>query len=255
MPTFSALKNFLRHTIHSLALAERQILGSRKGRSFILPTPDASSIWCHRCGAQQNRIHNFQDYDEQIICKKCIGTCLARDRTVRLGRYDGQWRDAILAVKHGGDRTLAYELGRLLAQQWQQTITTESFICENAIVIPVPMPLARRVERGIDHASEIALGVSKTLGYPMIRCLEHDAGPVQALMTRADRQSRAQRIHWKGIQKRKFRTTATLDLSSSKTIFVVDDVLTTGSTAAQVCAAIRNRLGQVKIVMLVVATT
>lgn len=255
MPTFSALKTFLRHTINSVALAERQILGSRKGRSFILPTPDETIAWCHRCGAPQNRIRNFQDHDEQISCRKCIGVCIARDRTIRLGTYDGQWRDAILAVKHGGDRTLARELGKLLAHQWQQTISSGSFVGDDAIIIPVPMPLARRVERGIDHASEIASGVSKTLGYPMIRCLEHDAGPVQALMTRADRQSRAQRIRWKGIQKRKFRASATLDLPSIETVFVVDDVLTTGSTAAQVCAAIRNRLGSVKIVMLVVATT
>ena len=255
MPTFSALKTFLRHTIHSLALAERQILGSRKGRSFILPTPDATFAWCHRCGAPRNCIHTSQDNDKNFTCKKCIGVCLARDRTIRLGTYEGQWRNAILAVKHGGDRTLARDLGKLLAHQWQQTISSASFVGDDAIIIPVPMPFTRRVERGIDHASEIASGVSKTLGYPMIRCLEHDAGPVQAQMTRADRQARSQRIRWKGIQKRKFRPFTTLDLPSIKTVFVVDDVLTTGSTAAQVCAAIRNRLGPVKIVMLVVATT
>lgn len=249
-----SLKLFFRHTMKSLAIAERQILGTRRGSSIFLPTPDATSAWCHRCGASQNRISNSQDYDEHLSCRKCVGVLLARDRTIRLGTYDGQWRDAILAVKHGGDRALARKLGKLLAQQWQHTITTESFICENAIVIPVPMPFARRVERGIDHASEIASGVSKTLGYPLLRCLEHDAGPVQALLTRADRQSRAQRIHWKGIRKRKFRHFATPDLSSIKTVFVVDDVLTTGSTVAQVCAAVRSRLGSVKIVTLVVAT-
>lgn len=242
------MSSILQHLIRSLAIAERQILGSRRGRSIFLPTPDAASAWCHRCGATRtDGLESLHTDSHPIGCAKCIGVCLARDRTIRLGTYDAEWRNAILAVKHGGDRALAHELGVLLARQWHKALSSAPFTAGGAVVIPIPMPLARRVERGIDHASEIAAGVSKTLCYPLMRCLEHDAGPVQAQLTRADRQIRGQRIRWRP----KWKS----DCTSAATIFVVDDVLTTGFTASQACGAIRARLGSVKIVMLVVATT
>ena len=249
------MSSILQHAIRLLAVAERQILGSRSGRSISLPAPDSICAWCHQCGAPRLGVFESENYFERLGCRKCYGVCLARDRTIRLGTYDNRWREAILAVKHGGDRALARELGTLLARQWQQTIVAHSFIADSAVVIPIPMPLARRVERGIDHAREIAVGVSKALGISMARCLEHDAGPVQAMLTRADRQSRAQRIRWKSASKWEFDARLASDRQAFETIFLVDDVLTTGSTAAQACAAIRSRLGAPQIVMLVVATT
>jgi len=250
------MSSILGHLIRSLAVAERQILGSRRGQTIHLPQRDALTQWCHRCGA--GRSESEQAPPPHITpshitpshitpCHKCAGVLLERDRTIRLGSYESDWRSAILAVKYGCDHTLARNLGSLLAQQWRAQQAHDSCACANSIIVPVPMPLARRIERGIDHTSEIARGFSKALGYPLVRCLEHDAGPVQAELRRSDRQARGQRIrskhNWAG------------DRKPINLVILVDDVLTTGSTAQQACVALRQRLGRVKIALVVVAVT
>lgn len=241
----------LSHLIRSLAIAERQILGSRRGQTIHLPQRDALTKWCHRCGAgcsvsEQDSLPNTTP-PYITPCHKCVGVLLERDRTIRLGAYEHDWRTAILAVKYGRDQRLARTLGSLLAQQWRAQPALDSFAWNNTIIVPVPMPLARRVERGIDHTREIARGFSKALGYQLVRCLEHDAGPVQAELRQSQRQTRDRRIrakkNWTG------------DRNPIDHVILVDDVLTTGSTAQQACVALRQRLGRVKIAMAVVAVT
>ena len=242
------MSSLLRRIVCSLAIAERQILGSHRGGAASLPIPDISHAWCHRCGATIPASDRVQDFESiATACRQCQGGRRARDRTTRLGVYDDQWREAILAVKHGRDRALARKLGTLLAVQWLRDSERSTGLLLDAIVVPVPMPFARRVERGINHASEIATAVSKRLGCPLLRCLEHAPGPTQAQLTRESRRSRPKRIH--------LRERGMPDLSSARLVFLVDDVLTTGSTADQSCNALRGAMGWVRIEMLVVAVT
>lgn len=236
---------WLRRFFQIVALAERQLLASRAQSLAQLPTPDRPEVWCHRCGATRSTplaaSHNASTVSS---CRRCAGIRLERARTVRLATYDSQWRDAILKVKHAGDRPLARELGKLLAQQLLREAKSESIALDSAIIVPVPMPLARRIERGIDHTHEVAKGISAVTGIPVSRCLMHRAGPVQAELTESMRRERIQRIEWHG------KSPA---IPHPRIVFLVDDVLTTGSTLLQASMAIRTALPSATIIALVIA--
>ncbi len=221
----------------TLALVERQILASRVQGATRLPLPDAPEVWCHRCGATRTA-------PGVISCRQCVGVRLERERTVRLATYDSSWRDAILRVKHSADRPLARALGKLLAQQLLREAHAESIGVARAIIVPVPMPFARRIERGIDHTFEISKGISEVTGTPVDCCLTHHPGPVQAELAESTRRHRLRRIEWR-------RNSA--PLSGVEVVFLVDDVLTTGSTLLQAATAIRTMAPSATIVALVVA--
>ncbi|MSR70404.1 MAG: ComF family protein [Phycisphaerales bacterium] len=225
--------------IRTLAVAERQLFASRIESVRRLPIPDAPDVWCHRCGATRSA-------RGVISCRHCAGIRLERERTLRLGTYDSRWRDLIIEVKHSADRALARTLGRLLAQQLLCEARNEPIALDSAIIVPVPMPLARRIERGIDHTSELAKGISTATGIRVAHCLSHHAGPVQAELAESMRRARLQRIIWRG-------NGSTIPVRS--VVFLVDDVLTTGSTLLQASNAIRSALPLVTIIALVVAVT
>ena len=251
--------SLLRRIACSLSIAEEEIFGTRRGRARELPDPDSPESWCHRCGATIDPRHRTilakpltQSSARALSCAKCHGIRLDRDCTIRLGPYDDRWRDAILAVKHGRDREIARQLGVLLASQWRRDVGSAAINAHDSVVIPVPMPFARRLERRIDHSAEIAKSVAKSLGCPMLRCLEHEAGPVQARLTRDVRRGREARIHFK----RRWVERIQAQLGSQhQSVLIVDDVLTTGSTADQACRAIREVLPSLPTAVLVVAVT
>ncbi len=240
--------------IRALAIAERQLVGSRRDTSSCALQPDALGVWCHRCGETLNwaRGGSGHDDDERVACEithgcvRCAGKRIERDCTLRVGRYESELRCAILDVKHGTDRALARRLGRILGQQWIRRVLHASLAVDRAAIIPIPMPLARRVERGIDHTYEIAKGVSLETGIAVSRCLIHDAGPIQAMLSKSNRQLRCERIHCK----RRMGV-----VSSCSHLLLVDDVLTTGSTLLEACSALRRVLPGASLNALVVAVS
>lgn len=209
-----------------VALVEAQLTDSRLSRSRGKLVPDEVGAWCSRCGASTPISRKGGDHS---VCSYCAGVRLARSATVRLSEHEGEWRSAVLEIKHSGDRRLAAELGRALAQQWRAASTLRG----RGLVIPVAMPLSRRIERGIDHAFEIAKSFSKASEMVLLRGLEHDAGTPQADLDELERASRPQRIRWRS----NIRAIDEPDF-----VVLVDDVLTTGATIGQACRAVRQVL-------------
>ncbi len=230
----------LNKVLQVLALAERELLGSSALAPDKLPTPDTPERWCLRCGATiaPGRSSWAGGAIGASICPNCAGARLLRDATIRLAEHDGVWRDAVLAVKHGGDRQRAKQLGRLLADQ-----SKRCGVAEGAVVIPVPMPLARRIDRGIDHAAEIARACARRLGARMIQPLRHEEGSMQARLGAAARRRGDVRIRSRGARELP---------AGVRTVLIVDDVLTTGATIEQAAIALRESLGPVRVLAAVV---
>jgi predicted amidophosphoribosyltransferase len=143
----------------------------------------------------------------------------------------GTWRelgDLIVELKFRRRWELALPLGQALATVIRTEF--EDVLQPNCVVVPMPMPPWRRIERGLDHALELARGVSKGLDVPLVKGLRRRAGQLQS------GQSRAQRLAnpIPGLS----LTRAGKRLRGP--VLLIDDVLSTGRTATSACGILRS---------------
>ncbi len=87
-------------------------------------------------------------------------TC--RGSAVRVGAYEGQLRDTIREVKFKRFSTLGVDLGRELGRTLAAVIR-ESHAPAPIVLVPVAMPIVRRLRRGVDHSKAIAVGASREM--------------------------------------------------------------------------------------------
>jgi len=113
-----------------------------------------------------------------------------------------------------------------------------------ALVVPVPMPLSRRGRRRVDHADLLARAVACGLGARYRRALWRLSGRSQSGRSRSAR-LRASRRGWH------LHPFAGQRLRGERVV-LVDDVLTTGRTAA-IAAGMLQRAGAADVTLAVVA--
>lgn len=136
--------------------------------------------------------------------------------------FDGPIRAAIHRAKYSGEHARARELGRLLA-----TFATgefESALRPARLVVPVPLHPARRRERGYNQAELLAAPVAEALGLVLAHSLVRQrVTPSQAGSNREARQRNVmEAFRWTG------------PALEGAVVLVVDDVVTTGATLAEV---------------------
>jgi ComF family protein len=163
---------------------------------------------------------------------------------VRLGAHDRALRNWIIAIKHNQWEAMGHALGRLLGQQVARCYRSEDLSRRSVVVVPVPMPWIRRVDRGIDHSAVIAAAVARQL---RLRCVQ----PIRqrALGTQvesSERTTRMQRVE-------RFRSRAlwcawrARRAIQARTVILVDDVRTTGATLSHASACLM-RMGAASVI-------
>ena len=151
------------------------------------------------------------------------------------GRYEGQLRRAITAMKFEQRPEIGLWLGEQLAEQWLAQVGVRQSI-SNCHVVPIPLHRAKQQQRGYNQAEKIAAGFCRLTGYPLYPQALQRVKNTQALfsLSPGDRQRELQSALQVGKQ-----------FTPQRPWLIVDDIITTGSTAQEAKRVIEQQGGQV----------
>jgi ComF family protein len=157
-----------------------------------------------------------------------------------LGRYDGLLRDAILRIKHANAEALADAIAKI----WVGRISDKLAALNIQLVVPVPLHWWRRWCRGCNQCDAVARVFADDLRVPfMSHCLRRRRAT--AMQTRLTTTARRDNVRGAFVA----RPGSAL---AGKTVLLVDDVMTTGSTAHEAAKAL-HRAGAARVVVAVLA--
>ena len=173
-------------------------------------------------------------------CPACRDRSFAFDAVVRLGPYDGSLRDGILRTKSAAGEALAEMLGRTLAEQRRDAIAATGA----KVVVPVPLHWRTMWSRGYNQAAAVGRELAAFNGLTFLpRCLKR----VKSVAQHAQPSATARRENIKGAFRHRSRASI-----RGRIVLLVDDVMTTGSTADE-AARVLKAAGATKVVVAVLA--
>ncbi len=164
---------------------------------------------CARCGAPTAWLVER--------CRECAGRQLGFATARAAVGYDERVRRLVHAWKERGLRRLAVEVAALVVERVPPP--------EVDAVTFVPSDPARRLKRGHNPAERLARELAAAWKLPCLPLLERTRGGRQRGSSATERRS----------VRGAFRATAT----APRTVVVIDDVYTTGATAAATATALR----------------
>jgi predicted amidophosphoribosyltransferase len=167
---------------------------------------------------------------EAVVCTRC-GRRLAAaepllgkgppglDRAWSSAPHEGVARNLVAALKF---RHLL-PVADLMADRIQWLAPAHML---SGAIVPVPPAPSRLRRRGFDPAGELAAALSERLDSPLESCLVRRGGRRQVGRRRAERLGQPPQIHARG--------------TAPRSVLLVDDVLTTGSTLTACAKALRS---------------
>jgi ComF family protein len=213
----------------SAALAPGALVGVCMG--CLTDLPGAARLRCPRCALP-----------ESALACSCTQALWPIDRTVTVADYAPPLDHLIIALKFGRQLPLAQPLGELIGLAWAGH--TDPLTLD--VLVPVPLGPKRLAARGFNQALEMARALSRSQGgrWPV---LPH--GLVRVRDT--DEQSALDRSQRQGNLQHAFAVRGRLD---GCRVGLVDDVMTSGTTAIQAALALRQA-GARQVSVLVAART
>lgn len=161
----------------------------------------------------------------QTICGVCLNNPLpVAVQTFALFNYQAPIKQLLLSLKFNNRLVNAKILGEMLANYLDDKYKNQD---KPEVIIPVPLHPARLHERGYNQALELARLVAKKLKIPIDKC---SAKRIKNTLAQAllPAKKRTQNIK-QGFDIDKVR------VMPYKHVAVVDDVITTGNTATELC--------------------
>jgi ComF family protein len=133
-------------------------------------------------------------------------------------------RHLITALKFGAHYKNARLLGMLLAEHLKKTVQIPD------LILPVPLNKVRYRQRGFNQAIEIAKTVSRELHIPLdlSSCLRHRDTPHQTALTAKQRRKNMKNAF------------TIIKPVHAQHIAILDDVMTTGSTAHELAHLLKK---------------
>ncbi len=192
----------------------------------------------HSCVQCHTPFLNRSPLDDSGRCAICRLGARSFDEAWSYGSYDGAVRALVHLFKYERIPTLARPLGALLSRALPRDRHFD-------IITPVPMHWRRRWTRGFNQAELLAAELSRRTGIPMEMALQRRHRPAQAGQSSAARRRNATGA---------FSAASHLTPGSmaGQRVLLIDDVFTTGSTAAA-CASVLKRTGAVRVSVLTLA--
>lgn len=188
---------------------------------------------CEKCGKEEF-------LGSTGLCNDCTYNAHEYDQGMALFTYVREGKRIIQEIKYHGNKKLAKWLGvklskRLSEMDWQGI----------DMILPIPLHPNRLKERGFNQSLEIAKGMVASMDIPLIDNLliRVKDTPHQTDLSKVERQRNI---------KDAFRIEDET-IIQGKTILLVDDVYTTGSTI-NACAKVLRKAGAKKIYFAVAAT-
>ena len=178
---------------------------------------------CWRCGAP---VGPYTDLTNG--CGQCRRESFAFDRVIRLGLYDGEMRYACLRAKASSGSSITRGLADALFEQKKSQLDE----CGIEMVVPIPEHWTRRVFHPHYAAETFSRQIARRLLVRWNRSslFKRHRTPKQATSSTVMRRQQ---------QQGSFAVRRANGLSG-KTILLVDDILTTGSTAHAAARALKT---------------
>ncbi|MCX6595213.1 MAG: ComF family protein [Acidobacteria bacterium] len=197
------------------------------------PQPMVAEFACTQC---HTPFLNDAPLRPNGLCALCRSGIAMYQAVYSYGFYEGALRKLVHLFKYQRISTLAEPLGQLLVAALPRG---ERF----DLIVPLPLHWWRRYRRGFNQAALLAKPVSRATGWPVEQLLRRVKNTgAQAGLTRS-----ARRRNVAGA----FRVTDAERLRG-KRVLLIDDVFTTGATAAAATAALR-RAGAARVAVLTLA--
>lgn len=181
------------------------------------------TAFCWRCGFTIGPHEDVKDG-----CFRCRQEVFHFDRVYRLGVYEGLLREVILRMKSHAGQDLAQAMGVLWAKRHPELMAGN----KPEGIVAVPLHWRRRIGRGYNQSEAMARAVAREWQIPYYSGLL-----IRARFTsrQVEQPASQRRLNVRGA----FRARPGLDLAG-KRVLLVDDVLTTGSTASEAARALRG---------------
>ncbi|MGV3484036.1 MAG: phosphoribosyltransferase family protein [Planctomycetaceae bacterium] len=201
------------------------------------------AVSCQCCGLPRPREPVVPEGEP---CGQCKLSQLRFDRVIALGIYQDAVREAVVAAKLPRYLPLARVLGEQLAELVAGNLTTQP----PDQITYVPSHFTRRLKRqGMGGVPTMALAIGERLGC-RVNGLLRVTRPIrkQSMLADADRPGN---VRGAFAMKKSYALRASPVLRDQH-ILLVDDVLTTGSTASEIASVLKNA-GAARVTLAVVA--
>ena len=190
------------------------------------------------CASCHTPFLNRYPLDAEGRCGLCRGGLRRFDAAYCYGAYEGVLRQLIHLLKYGKVKTLAVPLGDLLTSALPPDERFDA-------VTAVPLHWRREWQRGFNQSDALARVLARRCEIPAVSVLKR----VRATATQAGLSNSMRRRNVAAAFAPRRRAAG---LVTGKNILLIDDVMTTGSTAAS-CALALKRAGAARVVLATVA--